>query len=195
LGLQLTITGYLSTLLLPNAIPDRPAQRTNSSSKFLFIKQSIDQNIHHIHRRLIAYSLLGVLLIASGSSCAMILPANTWWNKQGSYAIPRLAQVIERYESPWVIAYDTMPRMFSLSYHLNSRVVMQFIHAQSPVNVPSNYDLLLFRSSLEVRDRLQRSGWQVDRQFQTNTIYPYLSPLDEQAQLWLDSAQRNSLLP
>ncbi|WP_158234485.1 hypothetical protein [Limnothrix sp. PR1529] len=53
----------------------------------------------------------------------------------------------------------------------------------------------MFRSSLEVRDRLRRSGWQFDRQFQTSTIYPYLSPLDKQAQLWLDSAQRNSLLP
>ena len=195
LGLQLTITGYLSTLLLPNTIPDRPAQQAHHSSKFLFIKQNIDQNIHYIHRRLIAYGLLATLLIAGGSSCAMILPANTWWNKQGSYAIPPLAQVIERYESPWIVAYDTMPRMFSLSYHLNSRVVMQFIHAQSPVNVPPNYDLLLFRSSLEVRDRLRRSGWQFDRQFQTSTIYPYLSPLDKQAQLWLDSAQRNSLLP
>ncbi|HEY9689562.1 MAG TPA: glycosyltransferase family 39 protein [Coleofasciculaceae cyanobacterium] len=171
LGLQLAVVGYLVRL-------HHQARSQNSPSQART-----------------AWGLGLALLIAAGSSCVVIAPATTWWSKQGSYAIGELAATIQPFDAPWIVAHDAFPRMFSLSYQLNSRTIMQFIREDDPFNVPPSRDFLLFRGSAKVRDRLRAENWRVDRRYQTSTIYPYLPPLDRQAQLWLDAAHQDQLIP
>jgi len=171
LGLQLAVVGYLTRL----HHQARSQQRPNLAR--------------------IAWGVGLALMIAGVSSCVVITPASTWWNKQGSYAIGELAAAIQPFDAPWIVAHDAFPRMFSLSYQLDSRAIMQFTREDAQVNVPPSHDFLLFRGSSTVLDRLRATNWRLDRRYQTSRIYPYLPPLDRQAQLWLDAIHQDQLIP
>lgn len=167
LGLQLAVVGYLVRLHQQARAQGKPNQ------------------IRWV------WGLGLAVLMAAGSSCVAIAPATTWWSKQGSYAIGEMAAVIEDVDTPWILAHDAFPRMFSLSYQLDSRAIMQFVRVNDQFTVPSSHNLLIFRGDPSVRDRLLAENWRLDRRYQTGTIYPYLPPLDRQAQLWLDAAHQD----
>jgi uncharacterized membrane protein len=164
LGLQVMVAGYLARSLRPNTgkLP------TNGIG---------------------AGALLLVLIGSLGSSGA-IAQSPTWWSKQGSYAIVEAAQAIAVQPAPWIAAQDAMPRVFSLSYQLPPETVVQFLRPGAVPTVPGDRDLILFRPNATLRQQMTAAGYSLDRRFQTGTIYPYLPPLDQQAQIWLDRVSR-----
>ncbi|TAD79422.1 MAG: hypothetical protein EA001_04000 [Oscillatoriales cyanobacterium] len=134
-------------------------------------------------------ALLLVLLGSVGSSLT-IAQSPTWWSKQGSYAIGAVAQAIAVQPAPWIAAQDAMPRVFSLSYQLPPETMVQFLRPGTMPTIPADRDLILFRPNDTLRQQLTQAGYRLDQLFQTGSIYPYLPPLDQQAQIWLDRVSR-----
>lgn len=166
LGLQVMVAGYLA--------------RSNSADP----------------KRLswVGIGALALVLVGSVGSSGAIAQSPTWWSKQGSYAIAEVAQAIQKQPAPWIAAQDAMPRVFSLSYQLPPETVVQFLRMGAVPTVPGDRDLILFRPNAALRQQMTAAGYSLDRLIQTGSIYPYLPPLDQQAQIWLDRVSRQSKL-
>jgi uncharacterized membrane protein len=104
--------------------------------------------------------ILAVLFSCSIASCAVSAISNTWWSNVPSYFNAEVANQINALERPLLLIDEgedgtNIGDLFSLSYRLQDKVVMQlssFAKSQKPPDLPKAYsDWLVFRPSGKLR--------------------------------------------
>lgn len=161
----------LLSLILPDLILQ---QAQSSASRYLIpfylagelsVAYQLATNFTSIWRqRLLRLVTIGV--IAGGVlSCAIISPAEFWWNKHGEYYTPQIAQRINQSSHPLVVTGSNPGRVFALSYLLDDQVRLMLLNKGNPPNhIDANQfsDVFFFTPSQELRQRLtQELGYKL----------------------------------
>ena len=100
-----------------------------------------------------------VIIFAGVVSCAIISPAQTWWNKYSAeIPIAQISRTINQSSSPLVIfESQTRHETISISPLLQSKVRMLQLGKSDSLTIPKDFnDIFLLNPSEELQDRLQK---------------------------------------
>ena len=110
------------------------------------------------------WRLVAILIVSSGIvSCAISLPAETWWNKEGSN--PQIARIINQATRPVLIAAEggSFVNAFSLIRLLAPDVRIRLIAHSNRLEIPDDSSNVFLISPTErVRQRLERTGYRIE---------------------------------
>jgi len=129
------------------------------------------------HQKL--WQLITVVLISAGVvSCAISLPAKTWWSKSYSYYNAQVAEIINQANNPRLVvnySWSNSTQLLSLSHILEPNIQLQLLAEpeveQISLSFSPEHDIFLYNPSKDFQKDITQAGFE-------------LKNIHEQGQLW-----------
>ncbi|MEQ8973689.1 MAG: glycosyltransferase family 39 protein [Coleofasciculus sp. C1-SOL-03] len=129
------------------------------------------------HQKL--WQLITVVLISAGVvSCAISLPAKTWWSKSYSYYNAQVAEIINQANNPRLVvnySWYNSTQLLSMSHILEPKVKLQLLAEpeveQISLNFSPEQDIFLYNPSKDFQKDINQAGFE-------------LKNIHERGQLW-----------
>ena len=134
------------------------------------------------------WRLVAIALLSAGVvSCVISSPAETWWNKYGSYYNPQVAKIINQAQRPLLISSGYLPRVLSLSYLLQPKVSIQFVEPANLSQIPEGFsDVFFYRPGEELQSRLTKHlKYKIEKIYQSPPVFDYLEPISQHSEIWI----------
>ncbi len=122
--------------------------------------------------RRIWQGVLALVLAGSIASCTVSAASDTWWSKDLSYSNGKIARYINSLPAPVLISdlgedYTNTGDLIAMSDRLDPKVKLLLLNTDTPdlalfeAEHDKGSDLLIFRTSKQLRDRLAQRQWQL----------------------------------
>lgn len=149
-----------------------------------------------LRQRTLSIALAALVLILSLQSSLRALAAPTWWSKQGSIDQGSIAEAINDFQTPLVVAEGYLPRLLSLSAALHPDAELLVLQPGQPWPAaanPARRPVLLYRPSAGLLDKL--APMETRDLIHTPSRYPYLPAVDAHTRLWLVQLHPEGIQP
>lgn len=114
--------------------------------------------------------VLGLLLLTGFISCSLSSQAEAWWNKAGSYSVPRVARTVNAAKDPLVVT-NSNQNFLALNRRLEPHVRLHLAEENGPQNfdvrrftAAQNFGAIFFYAPPEaLHKNLQRQGFALEK--------------------------------
>jgi uncharacterized membrane protein len=112
-------------------------------------------------------AILLIFLLMGIFSCALSVPAKSWWNKSSGHYNPPIAEIINKTSNPLVVSDNSPGRILSLSHLLVPHVKLLLLSQVELDKIPKNVkNIFVFQPSTKAIQKLSE-----DRQYNLKKIF------------------------